>query len=122
MMADPDNLGPQGEDAAAGYLAARGYRILHRNWRSGKREIDIVAEKNNVIVFIEVKTRSENFLLHPRSSVTGDKQRSVIFAAESYIRKFNINKESRFDIVSVISKNKTVEIEHIEDAFYPTLR
>jgi putative endonuclease len=121
-MADSHLLGQKGEDLAADHLRKKGYNILHRNWKSGKRELDIVAENSDFIVFVEVRTRTDDFLLHPRHTVTSEKQRSMIYAAEGYIQRYNINKESRFDIVTVISDGKSDEIEHIEDAFYPTLR
>jgi putative endonuclease len=121
-MADSHLLGQKGEDIAADYLRKKGLRILHRNWKSGKREIDIVAENKDFIIFVEVKTRGDDYLMHPRHAVTSEKQKSIIFAAEGYLKRFNINKESRFDIVTVISDGKSNEVEHIEDAFYPTLR
>ena len=121
-MADSHNLGREGEELATEHLLKKGYKILHRNWKSGKREIDIVAENKDFIVFVEVKTRSDDYLMHPRHAVTSEKQKSIIYAAESYLQRYNINKESRFDIVSIISNGKSVEVEHIEDAFYPTLR
>jgi putative endonuclease len=88
----------------------------------GKKEIDIVAEIKNFIVFIEVKTRSDDYHMHPRHAVTSEKQKSVIFAADGYLKRYNINKECRFDIITIISDGKSIVIEHIEDAFYPTLR
>jgi putative endonuclease len=121
-MAESHSLGRKGEEQAVDLLKNKGYRILHRNWRSGKREIDIVAENNEYVVFVEVKTRSENFQDDPRNAVNSEKQRSMIYAADSYIRRYNINKESRFDVVTVISGGKSSEIQHIENAFYPTLR
>jgi putative endonuclease len=121
-MADSHLLGHRGEDVAADLLIKKGYTILHRNWKSGKRELDIVAENKDFIVFVEVKTRTDDYQMHPRHAVTSEKQRSIIFAAEGYIQRYNINKESRFDIISVISDGKSNEVEHIENAFYPTLR
>lgn len=121
-MADSHNLGQEGEELAREHLAKKGYRILHRNWKSGKREIDIIAENKDFIVFVEVKTRTNDFHMHPRHAVTSEKQKSIIFAADTYISRYNIDKESRFDIISIISNGKSIEIEHIEDAFYPTLR
>ena len=121
-MADSHLLGQKGEDIAADHLRKKGYTILHRNWKSGKRELDIVAENRDFIVFVEVKTRTDDYRMHPRNAVTSEKQRSIIYAAEGYIRIYNINKDSRFDIVTVISVGKSTEVEHIEDAFYPTLR
>ena len=121
-MADSHILGQEGEELAREHLLKKGYKILHRNWKSGKREIDIVAENKDFIVFVEVKTRSDDYLMHPRHAVTSEKQKSIIYAAENYLKRYNINKESRFDIVSIISDGKSVLVEHIEDAFYPTLR
>jgi putative endonuclease len=121
-MADSHNLGKEGENMAREHLLKKGYKILHSNWKSGKREIDIIAENKDFIVFVEVKTRTDDFHMHPRFAVTSEKQKSIIYAAENYIERYNINKESRFDIVSIINNGKSIEIEHIEDAFYPTLR
>lgn len=121
-MAESHSLGQLGENLAAEHLTNSGYIIRHRNWKSGKYEIDIIAENKEFIVFAEVKTRSENYHLHPAGAVTTPKQRSIILAAESYLMRNNITKESRFDIITVISNGKTNEIDHIEDAFYPTLR
>jgi putative endonuclease len=121
-MAESHELGLQGEDLAVDYLRKKGYKILHRNWKSGKREIDIIAENKDFIVFVEVKTRSDDYQMHPRHAVTSEKQKSIIYAAEGFIERYNINKESRFDIISIISDNKSFQVEHIEDAFYPTLR
>jgi putative endonuclease len=121
-MAESHSLGKEGEEMAAAHLKGKGYRILHRNWVSGKKEIDIVAENSEYVVFAEVKTRSRDMKLRHDELVSREKQRFLIFAAESYIRKYNINKESRFDVIIIISNDKSFEIEHIENAFYPTLR
>jgi putative endonuclease len=121
-MAESHNLGKKGEDAAVEYLKKSGYRILKRNWKAGKLEIDIIAENRDFIIFAEVKTRSEDFQEDPRNSINIQKQKSIIFAADNFIRWNNIDKESRFDVIIVIMKNDVPQIDHIEDAFYPTLR
>jgi putative endonuclease len=121
-MSESQSLGQKGEAAASGFLEEKGYKIRHRNWKSGKHELDIIAENKDFVVFVEVKTRTEDFLLEPSAAVTREKQRSMIYAADGYIRRFSISKESRFDIISVISKEGKFEIDHIEGAFYPTLR
>ncbi len=121
-MTDPKSLGQIGEDKAAVYLKKEGYRILERNWKAGKPEIDIIAENNDFIVFVEVKTRSDDYLEHPKTAINREKQRSIIYAADNYIRWNNIDKESRFDVVIVIKKGDEYQIDHIENAFYPTLR
>jgi len=121
-MAESHVLGKKGEDLAADHLTKAGLRILFRNWKWGKHEIDIIAENNDQIIFVEVKTRTEDYQMHPASAVTAEKQRSIIYAADGYLQKYNINKESRFDVLTIIKKEKSYEIDHIEDAFYPTLR
>jgi putative endonuclease len=121
-MSESHNLGKTGEDVATDHLRKSGYKILYRNWKWGKNEIDIIAEKNDVVVFVEVKTRTDDYLMDPRTAITREKQRSIIFAADGYIQRFNIDKESRFDVLTIIKKEESFEIDHIEDAFYPTLR
>lgn len=121
-MAEFHNLGQAGEEEAVKYLEEKGYKILMRNWKAGKHEIDIIAETNDFIVFVEVKTRSEDYLLDPSEAVTREKQRSIIFAADTFIKRYNIDKESRFDIITVIKKGSSFHTDHIENAFYPTLK
>ncbi|HBC77759.1 MAG TPA: endonuclease [Bacteroidales bacterium] len=122
-MSESQTLGQTGEGKAVLYLKESGYKIRHRNWRSGKKELDIVAENNDFVVFVEVKTRTEGFLGKLSDAVSREKQRLMIFAAEAYLKKYEITKESRFDVITVLVKGQTFEIEqHIEDAFYPTLR
>lgn len=121
-MAESHNLGQKGEDIAADHLKKSGFKILSRNWKWGKYEIDIIAENKDLIIFVEVKTRSDDFQMHPVTAVTKEKQKSIIWAADGYLQKFKIDKESRFDIITIIKKVESFEIDHIEDAFYPTLR
>jgi putative endonuclease len=121
-MAESHDLGLKGEDLAAEHLKKAGYRILNRNWRTGKLEIDIIAENKDYIVFIEVKTRSEEFLIDPKTAVNSEKRRSMIYAADIFIKRNYIDKECRFDVITVIRKGETHQIDHIENAFYPTLR
>lgn len=121
-MAESHNLGQKGEDLAAGQLKNAGFKILFRNWKWGKHEIDIIAENKDLIIFVEVKTRTEDYQMHPVTAVTREKQKSIIRAADGYIQKFNINKEGRFDVITIIKKGDSFEIDHIEGAFYPTLR
>ena len=121
-MAESHILGNKGEDIATDYLKKSGYKILLRNWKWGKHEIDIIAEKDDMIVFVEVKTRTDTPLEHPRSAITVEKQKSMIYAADGYIQKFKIDKESRFDVLFIIMKGEQPQFELIDNAFYPTLR
>lgn len=121
-MADSHKLGQKGEELAAEHLKKAGYRILRRNWKAGKQEIDIIAENKDYIVFVEVKTRSGDYFENPASAVNREKQRSMILAADNYIRWNNIDKESRFDVITIVIRDEDYTIDHMEAAFYPTLR
>lgn len=120
-MSDRHSLGPQGEELAAGYLVRQGFRIRHRNWRSGRTEIDIIAENDQYIVFVEVKSRSADYAVHPAEAVSVPKQRTIINAASNYIDTYGIFKEARFDIITVIISGNSHEMDHIENAYYPTM-
>jgi putative endonuclease len=121
-MAESHNLGKIGEELALKHLNETGFKIIAKNWTWGRHEIDIIAENEDVLVFAEVKTRTNDFLMHPVTAVNREKQKSMINAADGYIRRYNIDKECRFDVITVIKKGSDFVIDHIEDSFYPTLR
>jgi putative endonuclease len=110
-----------GEDLAAEWLQQHGYTIRDRNWRSGRTEIDIIAENDEFIVFAEVKTRSAGYLADPAAAVNVPKQRTIIFAASNYLKSKNLEKEARFDIITVVAGGPELLMDHVENAFYPTM-
>ena len=120
-MAEHNDLGKIGEELARKFLISNGYSIRASNWYFGKNEIDIIAEKENVLAIVEVKTRSSAFEAEAQSTVTKKKQKFLINAANFYLIKHKIEKEARFDIITIIVSNNKPDIEHIENAFYPTL-
>lgn len=120
-MAEHNRTGERGEQVACEYLKEHGLRVLHQNWRNGRDEVDIVAETNERLVFVEVKTRHGDQYGDPEVSVTKRKQRCLIRAADAYVNMFAVEKEVRFDVVSVIFEPGTKRILHIPEAFYPTL-
>ncbi len=120
-MLQTNELGKAGEDMAAEYLKKKGYRILERNWRFGRNEIDIVARDGNIVVIAEVKTRSSSFFAEPETAVTRDKQRILVRSANAYVRYNRINLEVRFDVIAILFSPGGEQINHIEDAFYATL-
>jgi putative endonuclease len=120
-MADIHDLGKEGEALALEHLTSKGYKIRERNWRSGSFEIDIIAEKASILVIVEVKTRSDNFLVDPGAAVTRQKQRSLVKAANAYVQRQGIDMECRFDIITVVNDKGNMLLDHIEDAFYPGL-
>ena len=122
-MATHNELGALGEQIAVDYLIERGYQIIERNWSNGHKEIDIVAKDGDTIVIVEVKTRRSTYLVEPETAVDVFKQRNLIWAANSFVNRFQYDNDVRIDIISiVIDRNNEKRIEHIEDAFYPSLR
>lgn len=120
-MATHNALGKAGEDAAAAYLEEHGYRILHRNWHKNHLELDIVAQKDGLLVVVEVKTRTDNRYIEPQEAVNWQKIRRIVVAADAYIKHFDIDNPVRFDILTVVGQQGAFQIEHIEDAFFPPL-
>lgn len=118
-MAEHNELGKMGEDLAVQYLTDKGYEILERNWRNIHKEIDIIAKEGNDLVIVEVKARQTDEYGEPDIAVTKRKQRMLIAAANAYILRNNLDKSTRFDIVSIVFKDGEPVIEHIEDAFLP---
>lgn len=123
-MAEHNELGNLGEERAQAYLREKDYVIRHTNWHNstpsgavGKLELDIVAEKDGLLVVVEVKTRSTETFEHPSEAITKNKIRNIINAAHEYIFQFDWQGETRFDVMSVIPHGQDFLIEHIEDAF-----
>jgi len=116
-MAEHNELGWKGEDAAVQFLRSKGHRILERNWTLFGYEIDIVSEHDEYIVFVEVKTRTSVEWGNPEDFVGKRRMRRMIDAANHYLIKNKIDKPARFDIVSIVWSENLFEIEHIEDAF-----
>ncbi len=120
-MAKHLDLGRKGELMAKQHLEQQGYDILDENWCHGKAEIDLIAYKDKVIIFTEVKTRSGNYFGEPEDFVDTRKQRLLAGAADEYIYLMNHQGEVRFDIIAILFKNEeNYNLNHIEDAFWPS--
>lgn len=118
-MAKHNETGVKGEEIAQNFLQTKGYKILHRNWRWEHKEVDIIAETNNLLVFIEVKTRSTSYFGFPEDAVDHKKQDYLKLAAEEYLYQHPEYTQIRFDIISIITQKGTIkEIMHFEDAFF----
>ena len=120
-MADHNETGKIGETIAAKYLEENGYTILDKNWHNHHQEIDIIATKGNEMAIVEVKCRKGEPLIEPYAAVNRNKQNLLIRAANAYIQRKNIDMETRFDVISITLGNE-VNIEHIENAFYPRVK
>ena len=111
-------LGAFGEQHAARFLRKDGYEIWSANYKSLTGEIDIVAVKDNVVCFIEVKTRQEGGMLPPSAAVDVNKQNNVKSCAANYVNRYKIKNEIRYDIIEVLVKGDSVtHINHIKNAF-----
>jgi len=118
-MAAHNELGKQGEYLARLFLLKKGYDILETNWTVGKAEVDVIARKRGVIIFVEVKTRQNNVFGYPEESVTAKKEKLMMEAAVFYTRDIGHEGAIRFDIVA-ITIEPDMEIRHFRDAFFPT--
>lgn len=118
-MAEHNETGTLGEQIAEDFLHKKGYKILEKNYRFSKAEVDIIAHDlaENEIVFVEVKTRHSDYLVEPEIAVTKKKQRLIISASERYLVTRNIELWSRFDIISIILHPEGREVRHIKGAF-----
>ncbi len=118
-MAEHNLLGNKGEMLASRYLMDKGYAVLHYNWRSGHKEIDLIAKQHDTLVFVEVKSRASDMYGNAEEAVDDRKIRLLISAAQAYILSRKSDLKFRFDIITVIGKCAPYRIEHIEDAFSP---
>lgn len=120
-MAEHNELGRKGEEAAVACLKKKGHRIVECNWFFSGYEIDIITEHEEFIVFVEVKTRTSDRWGDPGDAVTEQRMRRMIRAAGLYLKINHIDKPARFDIVSITGNDRHFELEHMEDAFLPFL-
>lgn len=115
------DTGNWGEEKAASYLKRHGYRVIDRNCRYRQGEIDIVAEKKDLVVFVEVKTRKNADYAEAREFVTTAKQQRVIAAAQLWMQENACEKQPRFDVIEVYSpdgdRGLNTKLNHIENAF-----
>lgn len=123
-MASPAEIGRRGEDLAVAHLEAKGYRVLERNFRFGREEVDIVAfqptpkDDGGMIVFVEVKARSGDGFGPPEAAVDKPKQQAILRVAEAYLHERRlIPSPTRFDVVAVQFDRGEAELTHFENAF-----
>ena len=96
------SIGKCGEDLAAKYLQSQGYQIIFRNFYSKYGELDIVAKKNNLVAFVEVKTRTQDRYGTPGEAVDARKQKHMVYAAKYFIQRFGLHHvDARFDVIEI---------------------
>lgn len=117
-MAEHNDFGNLAEELAATFLEKKGYKILVKNFRYQRGEIDIIAEFNNQIIIVEVKARGSDIFMEPQEAVTKTKIKSLVMVADFFMKDRNLNQEVRFDIIAVLPDEKRkLQITHLEDAF-----
>ncbi len=114
-------IGSTAEQQAADFLKEQGFTIRDMNWQQGQKEIDIVAEKNKMLHIVEVRSLSSTAVMQPYQSITKQKQRNLIWAANAYIERYKLDMEVQFDIISLVRTASGITIDYIPNAFYPQL-
>ncbi len=115
---DRRRFGDQGEEATVHFLETQGYAIRHRNFRCRYGELDVVAEKDGTLCFVEVRSRSSAIWGDPSYTVSWPKQRRVVKAALHYLLAYGMmGKMIRFDVVSVVGRGRDAAVEHFPNAF-----
>ena len=115
-------LGRLGEARAGEYFEASGFRLLARNYRFGRREVDLVVQRGDLVVFVEVKTRAGDGFGAPEDAVTRLKQREIELVALEYLTRHGLDDvDVRFDVLSVVAtpRGEVDRIVHLEDAWRP---
>jgi putative endonuclease len=116
-MAEHNELGKLGEELAIDFLLKNDYKILEKNYRYLKAEVDIIALKKDTLAVVEVKTRSTDYFGNPQDFVNPKKIKLLLSAIDNYVVERDLEVEVRFDIIAIIHQNKTTKIEHLKDAF-----
>lgn len=108
-------IGKAGEKLAEAYLVEKGYKILHRNWRCGHEEIDLIASRDCLLHFVEVKYRSSNHHGHPEEAVNKKKIRTLLKAIDQFLYQHPQYNDFRLDVLSITEKREGTEYFFIED-------
>lgn len=117
-MASHNVLGKKGEQLAVDFLVENGYDIIDRNYRFNKAEVDIIAQKEDILAIIEVKTRSTADFGSPQDFVKPKQIKNLVKAVNEYVTVNCLDVEVRFDIIAIVKEKKEFKIEHLEDAFF----
>lgn len=115
-----NHSGKMGEDYAADLLLKKGYQILHRNYHSRFGEIDLIAQNEQYLVFLEVKTRNNHSPIHPLEFITPKKQEKILKTAAQYLAEYQSELQPRFDALALVTDAKGTQIlseEYLENVF-----
>ena len=117
-MGKHNEFGKLGEQIAVDFLLKKAYKVRYRNYRYQKAEIDIIAEKDDILTIVEVKSRTDSFLEEVSEAINKKKIKLMVMAADHYVQEHDLDLEVRFDIILVIKKGDKYMVEHTKNAFY----
>ncbi|CAM3453731.1 YraN family protein [Zobellia roscoffensis] len=117
-MGKHNEFGKEGEKLAADFLLENGYEIHCKNYRYLKAEIDIIAQKEDILAIVEVRARSNDQIIPIAETITPKKIKLLVSAADQYITENDLDIEVRFDVITILKNRKIFKIEHLESAFY----
>jgi len=110
-------IGKNGEKLAIQFLKNKGFKIITKNYYTKFGEIDIIAEKKDLLIFIEVKTRHTDKFGSPQESITKTKKQKIYLSIKTYLSKNKVNKQIRFDVIGIKIKRNKAYINHIKDIY-----
>ncbi|WP_339655817.1 YraN family protein [uncultured Maribacter sp.] len=117
-MGKHNEFGKEGEQLAVDYLIKQGYTINYRNYRYLQAEIDVIAQKNDTLAIVEVRSRRSDYIENVAETVTPKKIKLLVMAANHYVTENEIDVDVRFDIITILKNTNRFELEHLESAFY----
>jgi len=117
-MAQHNELGKKGEELAVDFLLKNNYQIIEQNYRFDKAEVDIFAQKEDILAIIEVKTRSTKDFGNPEEFVKPKQIKNLVKAVNEYVIENDLDIEVRFDIIAIVKTKTGYDIEHLKDAFH----
>ena len=118
-MSNSYNFGREAEKRVADYYSSLCFHILHKNYRYRKAEVDLIVQKEDLLVAVEVKARSSTYFGDPKSFVSKKKIQLLVMAIDAFIQQRDLAVEVRFDIISYTLERGEWRLEHLADAFYP---
>lgn len=116
-MSDSYQFGKEAEEIAKAYLVQEGYKILAQNYFVQKAEIDLIAQKGDLVIVVEVKARKHDTLTEPEAAITSKKMKLLVKAADHYMQQSNLNLEVQFDILALLKTGTNWSIKHLKNAF-----
>lgn len=118
-MGKHNEFGKEGEEIATNFLIGKGYTIKYKNYRHLKSEIDIIAQKGDILAIVEVRARSSDHIVPIAATITQKKIKLLVWGANHYVTSRNLKDvEVRFDVITILKNKVNFNIEHLESAFY----